>query len=262
MTLSSSLPNPVRPIGSTVTLTCVVRITELSLAVDIPVTLNTMWTGPDGFKTINTSQPILGSSTTYTGRAVVSSFGRNESGIYTCTASLSLTNLYLISGGTTSGSILVTTGEKLENYTNFRLLDNCIYFAGVYLALRNQLFIANNTQINIRSIGLSSDNPNGALQCITDRKHCCYDLSHRHGEWYLPNGMVVHHQWDGDVGFYRNRGDNGRVYLNHPTINDTTTMSPTGRFCCEVPDATGVNQTICALIGKLNIEIIISNNLF
>ena len=56
---------------------------------------------------------------------------------------------------------------------------------------------------------------------------------------------------ESDLEFYRNRGDNGRVYLNRPTNNNITALTPTGRFCCEVPDATGVNQTLCVLIGKL-----------
>ena len=72
--------------------------------------------------------------------------------------------------------------------------------------------------------------------------------------------MLVH-TWgnnpESDVEFYRNRGDNGQVYLNRPTNNNITTMSPTGRFCCEVSDATGIHQTLCVVIGKLNIEIII-----
>jgi hypothetical protein len=88
----------------------------LSPAVDIPlIHLNTMWSGPDGFTTINNSQSILGNSSTYTSRAMVASFGRNESGTYTCTASLSSTNIYLITGGSTSDSIPITIGKKLEN---------------------------------------------------------------------------------------------------------------------------------------------------
>ena len=101
-----------------VNLTCIVHITD---AVDISVTLTTIWIGPDEFITISTSQPILENSTTYTSRAVISSFGRNESGNYTCTAGLSSvsTNLYLTNSSTTTSSIQVTTGEIcMENCTN------------------------------------------------------------------------------------------------------------------------------------------------
>ena len=109
----SAPPNPVRPIGSAVIL--IVNM-ELEPAVDVPVILNTVWTGPNGFTATNISQPIFGiNSATYISRAVVSSFGRNQSGVYTCTATLgasSSSNPYLIDhDNTTSESIQVTIGE-------------------------------------------------------------------------------------------------------------------------------------------------------
>ena len=67
----------------------------------------------------------------------------------------------------------------------------CVNSLGVYLALRGA-YIANNSNINIRNIGQSSDSPNGALQCITDRVICCLSQNPRLGEWYLPNGELVH----------------------------------------------------------------------
>ena len=115
--------------------------------------------------------------------------------------------------------------------------------SGVYFALRG-VFIANNSQVNIRNIGQSSDSPNGALQCVTDRTPCCLSQNPRRGEWYLPNGALVQ-ATTSTVTFYRNRGDNGEVSLNHPS----DIMSPTGLFCCEVPDATDTNQTLCVNIG-------------
>ena len=112
MIISASSSNPVRPIKSAINLTCTVNI-ELSPQANTTVILNIVWTGPtDRFTTINTSQTIMGSSTTYTSTAMVSSFGRNESGIYTCTASLSSSNnLYLSNSSAMSTSIQVTTGE-------------------------------------------------------------------------------------------------------------------------------------------------------
>jgi hypothetical protein len=128
------------------------------------------------------------------------------------------------------------------------MINIVVHFIGVYLTL-NDRFIANNTQINIRNIGQYTDNPNGALQFITDRKPCCF--SPRYGEWHLPNGTLVPKQSyasEVDLEFYRSRENNGRVYLNRRTNN----MTPTGQFCCEVPDVTNINQTLCVLIGKLN----------
>ena len=121
----------------------------------------------------------------------------------------------------------------------------CINSSGVYLALRGE-HIANNSNINIRNIGQSSDDPNSALQCITDRIPCCLSQSPRLGEWYLPNGTLIL-RGTSTTTFYRNREDNGEVSLNRPS----DVMSPTGRFCCEVPDDTDTNQTLCVNIGKL-----------
>ena len=47
--------------------------------------------------------------------------------------------------------------------------------------------------------------------------------------------------------FFRNRGDDGTVNLNR--VNSDV-MMPTGRFCCVVPDANGVDQRVCANIGN------------
>lgn len=109
MTVSSSTHNPVRPIGSGITLACIVQM-ELSPVVDVPMILNTVWTGPGGFMAANTSHPVM---TTYTTTVIINSFGSNESGIYTCTAALSSTSaIYLINGSAISDSVHVTTGEK------------------------------------------------------------------------------------------------------------------------------------------------------
>ena len=51
--------------------------------------------------------------------------------------------------------------------------------------------------------------------------------------------------------FYRNRGPgarDGTVNLNRVS---TDVRSPTGQFCCEVPDANDINQHVCVNIGEL-----------
>ena len=82
----TSNPTGIITVGSSVTLTCTV---VLDPSVDVPVTVNTMWTGPDNFNRIIMAQQ-MGSTTTYTSTAMVSSFGRDQSGEYTCTATVSL----------------------------------------------------------------------------------------------------------------------------------------------------------------------------
>ena len=124
---------------------------------------------------------------------------------------------------------------------------HCINSSGVYLALRG-VFIANNSNTNIRNIGQSH---NGALQCITDRTPCCFSQDPKLGEWYLPNGQLVQGTTS-TTAFYRNRGDNGEVSLNRPSDVE----SPIGLFCCELPDATNTNQTLCVNIGELLIPCI------
>ena len=114
MTVTSDPVSPIWPVGSTITLICTV---ELSPAVDGPVTVNTVWTGPAGFSTTNTAQAMAGSTTTYTSTAMVSSFGRDQSGNYSCAATVSSTShsSFLVDS-TTSSSIRVTVGIRLTNY--------------------------------------------------------------------------------------------------------------------------------------------------
>lgn len=225
---------------------------------NVPVKVNIVLTGPVGFKTRNTSQPVIGGITTYTTSAIISSLERNQSGNYTCTATLksTLNNSYIISSSPKNDSVQVITGETYRSHIysfkhNIMLI---LYFSGVYLALRNQ-FIANNSQVNIVSIGLSSDNPNGALQCITDRTDsCCSDGYYsQFGEWYLPDGTLVQR---GNSAFFRNGGDNGEVFLNRPS----STTSPTGQFCCKIVDAVNKRQILCVIIGMVMINSQLNNS--
>ena len=68
----------------------------------------------------------------------------------------------------------------------------------------------------------------------------------RFGQWYFPDGAQIPRESDATV-FYRNRGDDGTVNLNRVNSN---IMSPTGQYCCQVPDANTVTQTLYAYIGK------------
>ena len=104
------------------------------------------------------------------------------------------------------------------------------------------MFLANNSAVFISDIG---DMTNTRLQCVTDRMPCC--ATNPHGEWFFPDeGGVVPTQGNGTT-FRRNRGDDGTVSLNRAS----GAMSPTGQYCCVVPDATGVMQWACIIICKL-----------
>ena len=200
--------------------------------------------------TPSTAQPVMESTTNYTTSEMIISFRRSSSGLYTCGARLTSlpANTYISDSETVRHSVIVTTGKiKFNVFGNIPLSK--IIFPGVYLALRDE-HIANNSYINTRNIGQTSDDPNGALQCITDRMMCC-SQNPRRGEWYLPNGSLVQGTAS-SVSFYRNRGGNGEVFLNRPSGVE----SPTGLFCCEVPDDTNTNQTLCVNIGKSIIQLI------
>ena len=104
--VTSDPVSPIQSDGSDVTLTCTV---ELSPLVDVPVTVNTVWTGPTGFMTTNTTQPVMGS--TYSSLVIISSFGRDRYGNYTCSVSVSSANTMLTTSDIRNGSSRVTTGE-------------------------------------------------------------------------------------------------------------------------------------------------------
>ena len=122
--------------------------------------------------------------------------------------------------------------------------------ARVYLSLKGVVY-PNNSVILITEIGETGTSqnppphPNNGLQCITDKMPCCVDES-KAGEWYFPDsgGMVPIRS--SAATFYRNRGGDGTVNLNR--LNNNITM-PTGRFCCEVADATDSIVTVCAITG-------------
>ena len=126
--VTSDQPNPIRPIGSNVTLTCTVVLAEYVER----LTLNTVWTGPNGFSENGIAQR-MGSTTTYTSTAMVSSFGRDHSGNYNCTATVSSTSSS-IDISTKSSSTRVTVGKRnrvvlsklLMNDTHKHVVCACI----------------------------------------------------------------------------------------------------------------------------------------
>ena len=85
----SDKSNPIRPVGSDVTLTCTV---DLDPAVDVPVIVNTEWTGPDNVA-IYQSYVVMENLTRYVSTVNVSSFGRGQSGNYTCSVDIDVSSL-------------------------------------------------------------------------------------------------------------------------------------------------------------------------
>ena len=102
---------------------------------------------------------------------------------------------------------------------------------------------ANNSVITKAEI---AETANG-LQCVTDKIPCC-QMGPRVGRWYFPNGSVIL-EGRNHTTFFVSRGDNRTVNLNH--VDSGNVSSPSGRFCCEVPNASGFDQTQCALLSEL-----------
>ena len=97
------LPTGVIIAGSSPNLTCNV---ELSPVVDVAVTVTTVLTGPAGFVTTNTAQPVMGSTTNHTSTAMIDA-ARN--GTYTCQANVN-SSPFIIGGEMMSGTANISVG--------------------------------------------------------------------------------------------------------------------------------------------------------
>ena len=82
--LVSDTPNTILS-GSSPTLTCAV---ELDPAVDVPVSVATEWTGPDGSMLASAAPPVMRSLTHYTSKAKLNYVESVDSGTYTCSVSI------------------------------------------------------------------------------------------------------------------------------------------------------------------------------
>ena len=120
-------PNGTIFTGSPLTLTCSI---ELSEAVNIAVTVNTVWSGPPGTQfTTTTSDATMMTATTYTSTDTISSVETSDSGEYTCTATVSLTsNSFVLASGGATGSTSVTVGMCYACNIFCCHLRNCIMF--------------------------------------------------------------------------------------------------------------------------------------
>ena len=112
-----------------------------------------------------------------------------------------------------------------------------IIHAGIGLLLNSVLY-DNNSIVTLDEIGEDGD----ALFCLTNKTDCrrASDTPNRVdvvGHWFFPNGSLVNNKDSGDA-IYQGRGPSF-VHLQHRNNAQTT-----GVFRCEVPDASGANQTL------------------
>ena len=84
--------------------------------------------------------------------------------------------------------------------------------------------------------------------CVTDLEACCE--SPLYGDWYYPDGSRVA-VWGGTT-FRTNRGQNevinGQQFYGSVRLWSRYSTRERGLFHCELPDANGVNQTLCVNI--------------
>ena len=110
--ITSTPVSPIRPIGSTVTLTCTV---DLSPLVDVPVNVTAQTaqiSAPLGVVFTPITNSVMENATRYTSTATVSPFERDQSGEYTCMATVELvTPNSLIIGSTGMDRITIGTGK-------------------------------------------------------------------------------------------------------------------------------------------------------
>ena len=104
--LISNKPNPIRPVGSNVTLICTV---ELGSETTLSLLMVDAQLSRDGTPLTLTGPTVAGTTFTYT--IQLDSFGRNDSGNYNCTATVrpQIPSSYLINSVITS-NITVSTG--------------------------------------------------------------------------------------------------------------------------------------------------------
>ena len=112
--LVSNISSPIQPVGSDVTLTCAVMLSS-GPEIDIPLTVTTMLSRTDPAGSPLTTTTLSMSGSTYTSTAMVSSFGRDQSGVYNCTVVINSTsNSFLIDSDSQSDVIRVTVGKSME----------------------------------------------------------------------------------------------------------------------------------------------------
>ena len=110
----TSKGNPIRPIGSSVHVTCVAQV-DLSgrLEIDVPLNMDVHLTAPTRELLANSSFTVLQSGHTCANTSsILGSFGRNDSGLYECTTSITsvVSNIFLVEHNS-SKSVQITTGK-------------------------------------------------------------------------------------------------------------------------------------------------------
>ena len=107
--IRSDKPTPIQPVGSNVTLTCLVGLQHSTIGTTIPLTLTVHLSDPAGNVLSTTMNSVSGS--TYTSKATIGSFERAQSGVYMCEATLTSPSMYLSDSSIVTEEIHLNSGK-------------------------------------------------------------------------------------------------------------------------------------------------------
>lgn len=130
----------------------------------------------------------------------------------------------------------------------------------VYLSVRGNNYISNNSEILITEIGDDFYSQylygylDAELTCHTDLQACCRagdTGTVGMGEWHYPNGSIIPNRAAGED-FFRLRNSPQAIKLARlHDIDGNGALGPTGLYCCVIPTSIG-EQTFCAHLCKSN----------
>ena len=121
-------------------------------------------------------------------------------------------------------------------FTIFCFMKICC-FPDVWLTISRQYNAANNIP-NRGSVRLAAL---GTLICTTVYRPCCSTPGQ--GGWYYPNGSVVPPAAGGAT-LFTSRSGQGYIGLNQRNNFRENGLNVDGVYSCEVPDASGMNDTL------------------
>ena len=110
MIVQSESPSPITP-GSDITLICMVKMDERVLEADLSLLEVDAQLSKNGAPLSLTGPSVTGTTFTYT--AQLNSFGRSDSGNYTCIANVSSNSYYLIE------NVLLISGNTYISISEF-----------------------------------------------------------------------------------------------------------------------------------------------
>ena len=124
-------------------------------------------------------------------------------------------------------------------------MHSILTHAGVYLSLNGKVLADNDTIIINTKLDDNGSRNHGFLVCHTDKPDCCHKS--KKGKWYsqLDDSIAQ----SGSVNKFNDsvtqRSDEGTLNI---TIAENDFTSPL-KLCCTVPDATGIDWTVCTDSG-------------